>query len=67
MSAYTEELNEPEQFHTFTKGLNISLDSKYKKADLHKVMENQSQHLTEVQQNELLNLLQKYEDFSIVH
>ena len=40
MSAYTEELNEPEQFHTFTKGLNISLDSKYKKADLHKVMEN---------------------------
>ena len=33
------------------------------KKNLHKVMENQCQHLTVTQRNELLKLLQKFEDF----
>ena len=34
-----------------------------KKADLHKVLETQCQHLTMTQRNELLKLLHKFEDF----
>ena len=48
---------------TATKQLSVILDAKYEKADLHKVMENQFQHLTMTQRNELLKLLQKFEDF----
>ena len=43
------------------------LDAKYEKADLHKVMENQCQHLTMTQRNEYLELLQKFEEFLIEH
>ena len=39
------------------------LDAKYEKTDLNKVMEKQYQHLTEIQRNELLKFLQKYEEF----
>ena len=45
-----------------TKQLHVILDAKYKKTDLHKVMENQCQHLTMTQRNELLKLLQKFEE-----
>ena len=40
------------------------LDTKYEKEDLHKVMETQSQYLTMTQLNDLLKLLQKFEEFS---
>ena len=43
-----------EHVHTSTKQLNVVLDDKYEKADLNKVMENQFQHLTETQYNELI-------------
>ena len=47
---------------TATKRLCVLLDAKYKKPDLQKVMENQCQHLTMIQRNELLQLLQKFEE-----
>ena len=45
-----------EQFRNSTKQLRVLLDAKYEKSDLNKVTENQFQHLTEVQHNELLKL-----------
>ena len=45
-----------------TKILRVILDAKYEKADLHKVMENQPQHLPMTQRNELLKLLHKFEE-----
>ena len=48
--------------HTATKLLRVILDAKYEKSDLHKVMENQCQHLTMTQRTELLQLLQKFEE-----
>ena len=62
MNAYTEEIDESEQFRNSTKQLSAILDAKYEKAPLNMVMENQFQHLTEVQRNELLIFLQKIED-----
>ena len=56
MNAYAEELNEPEQVPTSNKLLHVILDAKYEKEDLNKVVENQCQHLTEVQRNELIKL-----------
>ena len=47
---------------TAAKQFSLILDAKYEKADLHKVMENQYQHLTMTQRNELLKLLQKFEE-----
>ena len=44
------------------KRVSVILDAKYDKKKLKKVMENQFQHLTEAQRNELLKLLQKFED-----
>ena len=44
------------------KKLNVILDAKYGKIYLNKVMKNQCQHLTEIQHNELLSLLQKFEE-----
>ena len=42
--------------------MRIILYAKYEKADLHKVMETQCQHLKMTQHNYLLELLQKYEE-----
>ena len=42
--------------------MRVILDAKYKKADLHKVMETQCQHLTMTQCIDLLKLLQKVEE-----
>ena len=58
-NAYIEELYESEYVHTDTKLLCVILDAKYEIADLHKVMENQFQHLTMTQCNELLQLFKK--------
>ena len=61
MNAYGEETHELYQFQNSTKQLRVILDDKYEKTDLNKVMENQFQHLTEIQYNELLKLLQDFE------
>ena len=62
MDACAEKVNESEQVHTYTKLLRVILDAKYEKAFLNKIMENQCQHLTKVQGNELLKLLEKIEE-----
>ena len=59
---YFKELYKSEHIRTSTKRLRLILDSKYEKSDLHKVMEAQCQHLTMTQRNELLKLLQRFED-----
>ena len=59
---YVEEIYESEHVCTATKILRVILDAKYEKSDLHKVIENQCQHLTMTQRNELLKLLQKFEE-----
>ena len=59
--AYVEELYESENISTATKQLRLILDAKYEKLYLHKVMENQCQHLTMTQCNEFLKLLYKFE------
>ena len=61
--AYVEEVYESEHVCTATKQLRVILDAKYEKADLHKVMETQCQNLTMTQHNDLLKLLQKFEEF----
>ena len=43
---YIKDIYELEHVHTDTKLLCVLLDAKYEKADLHKVMETQCQHLT---------------------
>ena len=43
---YAGEVYESEHAHTAKKRFCIILDTKYEKLDLHKVMENQYQHLT---------------------
>ena len=58
---------ESEHVHTATKRFHVIFDTKYEKTDLHKVMETQCQHLTTTQRNDLLKLLQKFEDFSMEH
>ena len=58
-----EEVYESDHLRTSTKKLLVILDYKYEKSDLHKVKENQCQHLTTTKLNELLKLLQKFEDF----
>ena len=60
-NAHVEEVYESENVRTATKRLRVILDAKYEKEDLHKVMENQCQHLTTTQRNELLRLLHKFE------
>ena len=40
MNYYTEEVYELEHFRTSTKVLRVSLDAKYEKAYLNKIMEN---------------------------
>ena len=60
---YVEEVYESDHVCTATKQLRLILYAKYKKSDLHKVKENQCQHLTMTQWNELLKLLQTFEGF----
>ena len=48
---------------TDTKCLHVILDAKYDKADLHKFMETQYQHLTIIQRDKLLKSLHKFEEF----
>ena len=47
---------------TYTKRLLVNLDASYGKMDLNKVMKNKFQHLTETQRNELIELLQNFEE-----
>ena len=60
--AHFKELYESEHVRTDTKQLRVFLDYKYKKTDLNKVMETQYQHLTMTQRNDLLKLLQIFEE-----
>ena len=60
--AYVEEVYDLKHVCTDTTLLRVILDTKYEKADLHKVMETQYQHITVTQHNELLKLLQKFEE-----
>ena len=61
-NAYVEEVYESEYVNTATKRLRVILDAKYEKSNLHKVMKNQCQNLTMTQRNELLKLIQKFEE-----
>ena len=63
MNTYAEEIYEPEQVITATKQLGVISDTKYENADLNKVTENQCQHITESQLNEILKLLQNFKEF----
>ena len=60
---YVKEVYESEHLRSATKRLHVILYAKYEKAYLHKVMETQCQHLTMTQRNELLKLLQGFEEF----
>ena len=53
---YIKEVYESQHVRTATKRLRVILYARYKKLDLHKVMENQCQHSTMTQRNELLKL-----------
>ena len=57
-----EELYESEHVCNATKHFPVMLDFKYEKADLHEVMETRCQHLRNTQCNDLLKLLQKFEE-----
>ena len=43
--------------------MHVILDAKYKRSDLHKIMETQCQILTMTQSNELFKILQKFKEF----
>ena len=49
-----------EHLRTAKNRLRVILYSKYEKANLHKVMETQCQHLTMTQRNEFIKLLHKF-------
>ena len=63
IDAYVEEVYKSEHIRTATKRLRLILYAKYENSDLHKVMENKCQHSTMTQRNDLLKLLQKFEEF----
>ena len=63
MNTYTEDIHEYGHVRTSTKILRVILDAEYKKVDLNKVMENQCQHMIETQRNELIKLLENFEEF----
>ena len=60
-NAYVGEVYESENIRSSEKVLPVILYDKYEKADLHKVIETQCQHLTMTQRNEMLKLLQIFE------
>ena len=64
---YAEEVYGSEHVHTTTKILRVMLYAKYEYTDLHEVTENQCQHLTMTQRNELMKLLQRLKDFLMEH
>ena len=57
---HIKEVHKSAHVRAATKRLLVILDAKYKKEDLHKVMETLCQHLTMTQRNDLLKLLQKF-------
>ena len=59
---YVEEVYQSEHVRTAPKQLRLILDIKYKKADLYMVMKTQRKHLMMTQHNDLLKLLQKFEE-----
>ena len=59
---YIEEVYGSEHVRTDAKLLSLILDAKYGNSDSHKVMETQRQNLTMTQRNNLLKLLQKFEE-----
>ena len=58
----TRKVHESEQVRTSTKWLRIILDSKYEKGRFKFETKLLFQHLTEKQSNELIKLLQKFEE-----
>ena len=61
-NAYDELVYCSEHVRTATKLLRVILYAKYEDSYLYKFMENQRQHLTMTQRNDLLKLLQKIEE-----
>ena len=66
-NAYVEEVYESEHVRTATKQLCLTLDAKYKGADLHEVMETQRQYVIIEQCNGLLNYYRIYRSCSMKH
>ena len=60
MNVYVEEVYGLEHVCTSTEQLRIILGTKYERANLNKVVKNLCQHLTEMQRNSILNLLQNF-------
>ena len=67
MNAHAGEIHRSEHVQTITKQLRVILDAKNERSDLHKVMKNQCQHLTETQRNKLLKLLQNSNSYLMEH
>ena len=67
MNAHAGETYRLEHVQTITKQLRVILDAKNERSDLHKVMKNQCQHLTETQRNELIKLLQNLKGCLMEH
>ena len=65
--SYVEEVYESEHVRTTTKTLRVTLDAKYKEADLHNVVETQCQNLTTKQRNDSLKLLQNSKSCFMEH
>ena len=64
---YVEEVYKSEHVRTATKQLWVTLDAKYEKIDLHKVMETQRKHLTTTQRNVLLNYYRNLNSCQMEH
>ena len=62
MNSCVEEVYELEHVRTYTELLCVILYNKYLKEYLNEVVKNQCQHLKEIQQDDLLKLLQKFEE-----
>ena len=59
---YDDECLESERTITPTRSMHRILDPKCEKADLNKFMNNQCQHLTDLERHRLLHILNKFED-----
>ena len=60
MNSYADEVYESEQNRTCNKRLGVTLDDKYERAYLKRVMGNQYSHLIKTQRNELIKLLKLF-------
>ena len=56
-------MDKPEQVCTSTKQLSVILDDKFEKEDLNRAMENQYQHLKEVQCNKFAKIITEIQRF----